>query len=98
MVYGFKIVVSYREKKVPGGRYGEILINSKSLTDVETPGGGMSALERAKVISERLQEMINNGLNPFEIEIAKKNKEIVLQTTGGALIMTVTKMLHSEKE
>jgi len=91
MVYGFKIVVSYREKKVPGGRYGEILINSKSLTDVETPGGGMSALERAKVISERLQEMINNGLNPFEIEIAKKNKEIVLQTTGGALIMTVTK-------
>ena len=91
MVYGFKVVVSYREKKVPGGRYGEILINSKSLTDIETPGGGMSALERAKVISERLQKMINNGLNPFEIEIARKNKEIVLQTTRGDLIMTVTK-------
>jgi tetratricopeptide (TPR) repeat protein len=91
MVYGFKVVVSYREKKVPGGVYGEILVNSKSLTDIETSASGMSALERAKVISERLQQMINNGLNPFDIEIAKKNKEIVLQTTRGDLIMTVTK-------
>jgi len=90
-LHGSKVIVTYRDKKVPGGTFGEILLNSEPVFEIQTEAGGYSPVERAKIIARRLQSMINDGLKPYEIKIGKINGMVVMKTAGEELIMTFTK-------
>jgi tetratricopeptide (TPR) repeat protein len=96
-IYGVKILVTSREKHVPGEVFGEILLNSEPVFEIQTSVGGFSPYERAAIIAGRLENMISAGLKPVEIEIGKMKNETVLQTAVGQLIMTVTKKV-AERE
>jgi len=96
-LYGAKILVTSREKQVPGEVFGEILLNSEPVFEIQTSVGGFSPSTRAAIIAGRLENMISAGLKPVEIEVGKMKNETVLQTAGGQLIMTVTKKV-AERE
>ena len=96
-LYGVKILVTSREKHVPGEVFGEILLNSEPVFEIQTSVGGFSPSIRASIIAGRLENMISGGLKPVEIEIGKIKNETVLQTAGGQLIMTFTKKM-AERE
>lgn len=90
-LYGFKVLVTYREKKIPGDTFGEVLLNWEPLFEIQVSAGGFSPVERAKIIAGRLQTMIDGGLKPYEINLGKMNNLVVIQTNKGQLIMTFTK-------
>jgi len=90
VLYGVKIMVEHREKAVPGAIFGEILVNSEPVFEIQTAAGGLTAVERAEIIAKRLQVMIIDGLEPYEIEIGKVNNQVVIGTSKGAIILTVT--------
>lgn len=90
-VQGINILVKSREKKVPGGIFGEIVLNSAPVFEIQTAAGGLSPVERSKIIAERLQNMITEGLKSYQVEVGLMNKQVVLQSSGGELIMTITK-------
>ncbi len=90
IIYGINIVVGYREKKIPGAVFGEILVNSEPVFEVQNTAGGLSPLKRAEVIARRLYNMIAKGLKGSELEVGKMNKEVVIKTINSELIMTVT--------
>jgi len=96
-IYGVKVVVTSREKKVPGGTFGEVILNSEPVFEIQDSTGGFSPVERAKIVAGRLQNMIADGLKPYEIEAGKVNREVVLKSSSGQVIMTITKKA-SERE
>ena len=90
-LHGFKVIVNYREKNVPGSTFGEILLNCEPVFEIQTEAGGFSPVERARIVAGRLQTMINDGLEPYELKIGKINEQIVIKTASEQLIMTFTK-------
>jgi len=90
IIYGVNIVVGYREKKVPGSVFGEILINSEPVFEIQNEAGGLSPLKRAEVIARRLCNLVARGLKGAELEVGKMNREVVIETVNRELIMTVT--------
>ena len=90
-IYGSKIYVTYKEKKVPGSLFGEIALNTEPVFEVQNPAGGLSSVERAEIIAGRLQELIDNDLKSHDVQVGKINNQITINTANQDLIMTITK-------
>lgn len=93
ILYGIKIIVKYREKKVPGGVFGEVLVNSEPIFEIQDWAGGISPLDRSAIIAKRIEAMVMNGLKSYQIEVGRINNQIVVQTARGELIMTITEKI-----
>ena len=89
-LYGAKVIVTSKEKAVPGKVLGEILLNSEPVFEIHSAAGGFSPARRAKIIAGRLSTMISEGLEPYQIEVGKINNQVVIQSSFGQLIMTIT--------
>ncbi len=90
-LFGVKVYVEVKEKQVPEGIFGEIFLNRVPVFEIQDSAGGMTPVERANFIGKRLQLLVNENLKPYEIEVGKMNKEIVIKSAEGKLIMTITK-------
>ncbi len=90
-IHGSKVYVTYNEKKVPEGVFGEISLNTEPVFEIQNQAGGLSPVERAEIIAGRLQELVNKDIKPHEIQVGKINNQITLSTASGDLILTITK-------
>ena len=78
---------TYRTRVIDQREEGEVVVNGQVAIRIRSAAGGYSAAERAKRVSERLEEAMAKGLKPSQITAGTANGEAAV-LANGLLLMT----------
>jgi len=89
------VSVASRAQDVGGQQVGEVLVNNDVVFRIRTGAGGFSAPQRAKIVADRLADMVNSGnLSANDVRETVMNGEHVL-TANDELLITAD-AFHAE--
>lgn len=78
--------VTYGSSMLGGQPVGDVIVNGQTVLRIRTAAGGYSPPERARMVADRLQEMMNEGLRPQDIGVGRLNGEDVVMARGQAIV------------
>jgi len=73
---------------VVGGEGGEVMVNGNVALRIRTSAGGLSAAERAVVVRDRLQDLLNSGIEPSDVHAGMIRGQAAVMA-GDEIIVTV---------
>lgn len=78
--------VTSREVMTGGGRVGEVLIDGRPVLRIRAAAGGISAVQRAAVVANRLQQFLDAGLKPEELTVSRSGTDATIVWRGRLVV------------
>lgn len=69
---------SYRSRELAGRQEGEVLLDGQVVIRIRTSAGGFSAVERARIVSDRLNGMLAAGIRGDDFRVGGMRGEAVV--------------------
>lgn len=82
--------VSSRALTIAGTQVGEVLLNGLPVLRIRVAAGGMSAVERAAVVANRLRQLLDAGLRPNELIVVRAGSEAAIMWRGRLVVTADT--------
>jgi len=78
--------VSSRAISVAGSNAGEVLLDSRPVLRIRVAAGGISAVERAAVVANRLRRFLEEGLKPEDLTVSRLGTDAAIMWRSRLLV------------